>query len=157
MISQCTVHRLNTAARKDWAALKRTERGCASSPQCPRNAWLQTFFQIPFVWFNRTTKWIQHWNNSRLSKWWENFNFWVNYPNNSCSAVTQIIAIIIALYIFMLTPSFLFIQASSLCLIPKWDAALRKYASINSANNIDKHNNTGRGTKSHRELKFIAE
>jgi len=24
--------------------------------------------------------WIQVWKNLRLSKWWQNFHFWVNYP-----------------------------------------------------------------------------
>jgi len=30
-------------------------------------------------------KFIQVWNNLRVSKWWQNFHFWVNYPfNKTC-------------------------------------------------------------------------
>jgi len=37
------------------------------------------FLNSLFV-FNRTKIFIQVWNNFRVSKWWCNFNFWVNYP-----------------------------------------------------------------------------
>ncbi len=30
--------------------------------------------------FSRTKTFIQVWNYLRVSKWWQNFHFWVNYP-----------------------------------------------------------------------------
>ncbi len=33
-----------------------------------------------FFVYHRRRKCIQVWNNSALSKWWQNFHFWVNYP-----------------------------------------------------------------------------
>ncbi len=33
---------------------------------------------LPFV-FGRTKRFIQVWNYLRVSKWWQNFHFWVNY------------------------------------------------------------------------------
>ncbi len=50
------------------------------SQWCPKTAWLQTFFKISSFVFGRTKKFIQVWNYLRVSKWWQNFNFWVNYP-----------------------------------------------------------------------------
>jgi len=48
---------------------------------CPTNVWLPIFFRISssFV-FSRRNKFIQVWNNLRVRKWWQNFNFGVNYP-----------------------------------------------------------------------------
>ncbi len=48
----------------------------------PQNSWLQTFFRISSFVFGRTKKFIQIWNYLRVSKWWQNFHFWVNYPFN---------------------------------------------------------------------------
>ncbi len=46
---------------------------------------------LPFV-FSRTKTFIQAWNYLRVSKLWQNFHFWVNYPfklgERSCSPVT---------------------------------------------------------------------
>ncbi len=57
------------------------------SQWCPKTAWLQTFFKITSFVFSRTKKFIQVWNYLRVSKWWQNFNFWVNYPfKTHCSA-----------------------------------------------------------------------
>ncbi len=53
------------------------------SQWCPKTAWLQTFFKISSFVFGRTKKFIQVWNYLRVSKWWQNFHFWVNYPLNS--------------------------------------------------------------------------
>ncbi len=50
------------------------------SQWCPKTAWLQTFFNIYSFVFGRTKKFIQVWNYLRVSKWWQNFHFWVNYP-----------------------------------------------------------------------------
>ncbi len=50
------------------------------SQWCPKTAWLQTFFKISSFVFSRTKKFIQVWNYLRMSKWWQNFHFWVNYP-----------------------------------------------------------------------------
>ncbi len=50
------------------------------SQWCPKTAWLQTFFQISSFVFGWTKKFIQVWNYLRVSKWWQNFHFWVNYP-----------------------------------------------------------------------------
>ncbi len=33
--------------------------------------------------FSRTKTFIQVWNYLRVSKWWQNFHFWVNYPFNA--------------------------------------------------------------------------
>ncbi len=52
------------------------------SQWCPRTAWLQTFFKISSFVFSRTKTFIQVWNYLRVSKWWQNFHFWVNYPFN---------------------------------------------------------------------------
>ncbi len=50
------------------------------SQWCPKTAWLQTFFRISSFVFGTTKKFIQVWNYLRVSKWWQNFHFWVNYP-----------------------------------------------------------------------------
>ncbi len=52
----------------------------SGSQWCPKTAWLQTFFKISSFVFSRTKKFIQVWNFLRVSKWWQNFHFWVNYP-----------------------------------------------------------------------------
>ncbi len=52
------------------------------SQWCPKTAWLQTFFKISSFVFGRTKKFIQVWDYLRVSKWWQNFHFWVNYPFN---------------------------------------------------------------------------
>ncbi len=50
------------------------------SQWCPKTAWLQTFFKISSFVFGRTKTFIQVWNYLRVSKWWQDFHFWVNYP-----------------------------------------------------------------------------
>ncbi len=50
------------------------------SQLCPKTAWLQTFFKISSFVFGRTKKFTQVWNYFRVSKLWQNFHFWVNYP-----------------------------------------------------------------------------
>ncbi len=57
------------------------------SQWCPKTAWLQTFFKISSFVFGRTKKFIQVWNYLRVSKWWQNFHFWVNYPFKSLGYV----------------------------------------------------------------------
>ncbi len=52
------------------------------SQWCPKTAWLQTFFKISSFVF-RTKKFIQVWNYLRVSKWWQNFHFWVYCPFKS--------------------------------------------------------------------------
>ncbi len=52
------------------------------SQRCPKTTLLQTFFKISSSVFGRTKKCIQVWNYMRVSKWWQHFNFWVNYPFN---------------------------------------------------------------------------
>ncbi len=51
----------------------------------PKTAWLQPFFKISSFVFGRTKKFIQVWNYLKVSKWWQNFHFWVNYPFNHTS------------------------------------------------------------------------
>ncbi len=58
------------------------------SQWCPKRAWLQTFFKISSFVFGRTNKFIQVWNYLRVSKWWQNFHFWVNYPFNTVTYLT---------------------------------------------------------------------
>ena len=41
--------------------------------------WLLTFFKISIFLCSRRKKFIQFWNNLRVSKWWQNFHFEVNY------------------------------------------------------------------------------
>ncbi len=53
------------------------------SQWCPKTAWLQTFFKISSFVFSRTNTFIQVWIYLRMSKWWQNFHFWVNYPFKS--------------------------------------------------------------------------
>ncbi len=50
------------------------------SQWCPRTAWLQTFFKISSFVFSRTNTFIQVWIYLRVSKWWQNFHFWVYCP-----------------------------------------------------------------------------
>ncbi len=50
------------------------------SQWCPRSALFPTFFKISSFVFSRTNTFIQVWNYLRVSKWWQNFHFWVNYP-----------------------------------------------------------------------------
>ncbi len=38
------------------------------------------FFRISSFVFSRTNKFMQVWNYLRMSKRWQNFHFWVNYP-----------------------------------------------------------------------------
>ncbi len=52
------------------------------SQWCPRTALFPTFFRISSFVFSRTKTFIQVWNYLRVSKWWQNFHFWVNYPFN---------------------------------------------------------------------------
>ncbi len=54
----------------------------------PKTAWLQTFFRISSFVFGRTKTFIQVRNDLRVSKWWQNFNLWVNYPFKWCHAVS---------------------------------------------------------------------
>ncbi len=49
----------------------------------PRTALFPTFFRISSFVFNRTKTFIQILNYLRVSKWWQNFHFWVNYPFKS--------------------------------------------------------------------------
>ncbi len=42
-------------------------------------------FRIYFFVFSRINKQIQVWNYMKVSKWWQNFNYWVNYPFNHTS------------------------------------------------------------------------
>jgi len=44
----------------------------------PVSVWLPTFFTISLC--SAEEKFIQVWNNLRVSKWWQNFHFKVNYP-----------------------------------------------------------------------------
>ncbi len=44
----------------------------------PQNSLITSFLQISSFVFGRTK--IQVWNYLRVSKWWQNFHFWVNYP-----------------------------------------------------------------------------
>ncbi len=50
------------------------------SEWCPRTALFPTFFRISSFVFSRTKTFMQVWNYLRLSKLWQNFYFWVNYP-----------------------------------------------------------------------------
>ncbi len=46
----------------------------------PETALFPTFFRISSFVFCRTKTFIQDWNYLRVSKWWQHFHFWVNYP-----------------------------------------------------------------------------
>ncbi len=48
----------------------------------PQNSLLQTFFKISSFVFGRTKTFIEVCNYLRVSKLWQNFHFWVNYPFN---------------------------------------------------------------------------
>ncbi len=54
------------------------------SQWCPRTALFPTFFRTSSFVFSRTKTFIQVWNYLRVSKWWQNFHFWVNYPFKPC-------------------------------------------------------------------------
>jgi len=43
----------------------------------------ETFFNISSFVLHRRKKVIEVWNDMRVSKWWQNCNFWVIYPFNS--------------------------------------------------------------------------
>ncbi len=45
------------------------------SQLCPRCALFPTFFRISSFVFARTKTFVQGWNQLRVSKWWQNFNF----------------------------------------------------------------------------------
>ncbi len=50
------------------------------SQWCPRTALFPTFFRISSFVFSRTKTFTQVWNYMRVSQWWQNLHFWVNYP-----------------------------------------------------------------------------
>ncbi len=50
----------------------------------PATVWLPTFFKIFSFVLNKGTNLIQVWNKWRVSKWWQYFHFWVNYPFDFC-------------------------------------------------------------------------
>ncbi len=50
------------------------------SQWCPRTALFPTFFRISSFVFSRTRHSYRTWNYLRVSNWWQNFHFWVNYP-----------------------------------------------------------------------------
>ncbi len=56
---------------------------CYGSLWEPSTVWLPLFLKISSFVFNRIKKLIQVWNNLRVSKWWQNFNFWWTIPLNS--------------------------------------------------------------------------
>ncbi len=53
------------------------------SQWCPKTAWLQIFFKISSFVFSRTKIFIQVWKYLKVSKWWHNLHFWVNYTFKS--------------------------------------------------------------------------
>ncbi len=61
---------------------------------------LSTFFRIPSFVFSRTNTFIQVWKYLRMSKW-QNFNFWVNYPFKTPSALMMLVHKIIIVYSFL--------------------------------------------------------
>jgi len=54
---------------------------------------LLTFFQIFYFIFSRTNKYIQFCNYLRMSKWWQKFHFWVNYPFKNTHTVVPVLTI----------------------------------------------------------------
>jgi len=55
---------------------------------CQTTVWFQSFFKISSFVFNRRKKLIQViCNKLRVSKWWQNFHYWVEYPFNSVLTV----------------------------------------------------------------------
>ncbi len=64
----------------DFHSRKKKYYGCQ---WCPRTALFPTFLRISSFVFSRTKAFIQVWNYLRVSKWWQNFHFWVNYPFKS--------------------------------------------------------------------------
>ncbi len=65
-------------ARPFWGTIDFHSRKNRSQ-WCPRTALFPTFFRIPSFVFSRTKTFIQVWNYLRVSQWWQNFHFWVNY------------------------------------------------------------------------------
>ncbi len=57
--------------------------------RCARTALFPTFFRISSFVFSRTKTFIQVWNYLRVSKWWQNFHFWVNYPFKQEGSTSQ--------------------------------------------------------------------
>lgn len=55
-----------------------------------KTAWFQTFFKISYFVFHRRKKCIPGWPNMRVSKWWQNCPFWVNYPIKASSHWTYL-------------------------------------------------------------------
>ncbi len=60
-----------------------------------RTALFPTFFRISSFVFSRTNTFIQVWNYLRMSKWWQNFHFWVYCPFKSPSKYNQVSTIYI--------------------------------------------------------------
>ncbi len=56
---------------------------------CPRTALFPSFFKISSFVFSRTNTFIQVWIYLRMSKWWQDFHFWVHCPFNSCLIVSD--------------------------------------------------------------------
>ncbi len=69
-----------------WRSPKRLD-----AARCSRRgtALFPTFFRISSFVFSRTKTFIQVWNYLRMSKWWHNFHFWVNYPFKGLWASVQ--------------------------------------------------------------------
>ncbi len=65
-----------------WGTIDFHSRNKNGSQWCPRTALFPTFFKISSFVFSRTKTFIQVWNYLRVSKWWQNLHFWVNYPFN---------------------------------------------------------------------------
>jgi len=53
-------------------------------------------FKISSFVFSKRKKLIQVWNNLRVSKWWQNFHFWVEYPFKSAKSKSIHIEISVA-------------------------------------------------------------
>jgi len=54
-----------------------------------QNGLVINMFKISSFVSHRRNKVIQVWNEMQVSKWWLNFNFWLNYPFNNCIAATN--------------------------------------------------------------------
>ncbi len=67
-----------------WGTIDFYDKKYYGSQWCPRTALFPTFFRISSFVFSRTKTFIQVWNYLRVSKWWQNFHFWVNYSFNVC-------------------------------------------------------------------------
>ncbi len=55
--------------------------------------------------YSRTKKFIQFWNYLRVSKWWQNCHFWVNYPFKSILITAAIID-----FLYLLKPTAVLIR-----------------------------------------------